>query len=239
MRNVALACVAAFAAFAGSDAGPGLGSLEAGAAAIVAGSFALALLAGVAVTALLWMARRNGLLLLQVDALETALRDHGIPIPVVSPVGPQGLPVGAAAPHFELPGLDGNPVTLDSLLKAGHPTLLVFTSPNCGPCETLMPQVAAWQRDFRDRLTVAVLADGDREDNQTKLEPQGLVNVVVQGASDIAERYAARATPSALVVSPDGRIASSLRAGGESISSLVSDLAVAGGPPELKVVEAG
>ena len=43
--------------------------------------------------------------------------------------------------------------------------LLVFADPDCGPCHALMPRVADWQRSLADRLTVAVVGRGDREDN--------------------------------------------------------------------------
>ena len=86
-----------------------------------------------------------------------------------------------------------------------------------------MPKVAAWQRELVAHLNVAVLADGDRDENQAKLQAHGLRNVLIQDESDVAGRYVARATPSALLVSADGRIASALAAGGDSISTLVAE----------------
>ena len=226
-RNLALAVVAAFVAFAGAGAQPGIWEaaeqLEAGTWAVLGGGLALALVLASGVAALLSLLRRNGLLLLRVETLEAALTEHEIPIPDAPAPEVTGLPVGSAAPEFELPSIDGDAISLASLLSGGRPALLVFTSPRCAPCEGLMPKVAAWQRELVAHLNVAVLADGDRDENQAKLQAHGLRNVLIQDESDVAGRYVARATPSALLVSADGRIASALAAGGDSISTLVAE----------------
>jgi methylamine dehydrogenase accessory protein MauD len=226
-RNLILAVVAAFVGFAGAGAQPAIWEtaeqLEAGTWAALGAGLALALVLGSGVAALLSLLRRNGLLLLRVEALEGALIEHSIPIPDAPDREGKGLPIGSAAPEFELPSIDGDVITLASLLSGGRPALLVFTSPRCAPCEGLMPKVAAWQRELVADLNVAVLADGDRDENQAKLQAHGLRNVLIQETSDVAERYVARATPSALLVSADGRIASALAAGGDSISALVAE----------------
>ena len=49
--------------------------------------------------------------------------------------------------QLELPGLDGPPLSLQQLLRAGRPLLLVFADPDCGPCIALAPRIAEWQRD--------------------------------------------------------------------------------------------
>ena len=167
-RNLALAVVAAFVAFAGAGAQPGIWEaaeqLEAGTWAVLGGGLALALVLASGVAALLSLLRRNGLLLLRVETLEAALTEHEIPIPDAPAPEVTGLPVGSAAPEFELPSIDGDAISLASLLSGGRPALLVFTSPRCAPCEGLMPKVAAWQRELVAHLNVAVLADGDRDE---------------------------------------------------------------------------
>lgn len=226
-RNLILAAVAAFVVLAGASAQPGLreatGPLDAGTWAALGGALVLAVVLGAGIAALLSLLRRNGLLLLRVEALEAALVEHDIPIPDAPAPEMNGLPVGSAAPGFELPSIDGVITSLDTLLSGGRPALLVFTSPRCAPCEGLMPKVAAWQRELGEDLTVAVLADGDREENRAKLQAHGLRNVLIQEEMDVAGRYVARATPSALLVDADGRIASALAAGGDSISALVAE----------------
>ena len=237
-RNVVLAGVAGFVAFAGADAGPGIveeiGSLDAGAAAAIASGLALVLLVAGGVAGLLSLLRQNGRLLLRIEALEAALKARGIPIPAVSAPGAEGPPVGSTAPDFELPGLDGGVVTLRSLLSAGRPALLVFTSPGCAPCDELMPQVATWQRELAAGLTVAVIGGGAHDESREKVEEHGLANVLIEEGRDVANRYGARATPSAVMVGADGRLASAVAAGGAAISALVErGDGVPSGEPEV------
>ncbi len=62
------------------------------------------------------------------------------------------------------PDSAGAEVTLDDLLAPGPPLLLIFASPQCGPCQELLPQVAEWQAEHAGRLTVAVASDGSPAD---------------------------------------------------------------------------
>ncbi|MBV9453556.1 MAG: redoxin domain-containing protein, partial [Rubrobacter sp.] len=54
---------------------------------------------------------------------------------------PPGLPVGAAAPAFSLSGLYGEKLTVESLRSSGKPVMLLFTDPNCGSCNALLPEI--------------------------------------------------------------------------------------------------
>lgn len=113
--------------------------------------------------------------------------------------GPQpqqhfGLEPGTRAPSFH---------ELERLLEPKLPLLVIFTDPNCGPCRALEPQLVQWQEELREQLTIATLssdADGGRE---------------------AAEAYETWGTPSAVLVSPDGRIASYVAQGSTAINGLV------------------
>src|SRR5438105_4537367 len=52
-----------------------------------------------------------------------------------------GLSAGTPAPSFRLPDLNGGHVALDDY--RGRRVLLVFSDPNCGPCDQLAPQLQA------------------------------------------------------------------------------------------------
>ena len=96
--------------------------------------------------------RAHGRLLLRIDALEQRLRMAGIDLPEADAYELEESPLaGEPAPAFALPALDGSTVSLDDLLAAGRPALLVFSDPGCGPCQELAPDVADWQRDVRRR----------------------------------------------------------------------------------------
>lgn len=150
-----------------------------------------------------------------------------------------GLPLGTPAPAFQLPGLDGEPVSLERLREAMKPVLLIFTDPGCGPCQTLMPLVGEWQRDLGPRLTIAVISRGDIEDNIATSTEHGVANVLLQEDREVAGAYLAYGTPSAALVSVDGRVRSALAGGVPAITALVGELSSASGAPgSIEVLQA-
>lgn len=55
-------------------------------------------------------------------------------------------------------GCRGEPT--GSLRPSGRPNLLVFTDPNCGPCQALLPEVGRWQRKLTEELTISLISQG-------------------------------------------------------------------------------
>jgi len=131
-----------------------------------------------------------------------------------------GSAVGRPAPRFALPSLDGDLVSLDLLRSTGKPLMLLFVDPGCGPCATLLPEVARWQREHGDRFTVALISRGKPKRNIKKIAPHGVRPVLLQVEDEVSERYGTVATPSAVMVDAAGRIASSVAAGAEATSRL-------------------
>jgi thiol-disulfide isomerase/thioredoxin len=134
---------------------------------------------------------------------------------------PAGLPVGAKAPEFTLQDLDGRVRTLADLLAAGKPVALMFVSPHCEPCRWLMPDVARWQTTLSDRLTIALLATGARKEIESLAEAFQLKHVLLQKGSEVFDAYRARATPSGVLVTPDGSIGSHTNSTGPILESLI------------------
>jgi len=169
--------------------------------------------------------QQNGRLLLRIEALETGgmaqpgMLDKGRPEKPAA-----GLPIGSEAPSFDLAGLDGETVTLDVLLDAGKPIVLLFTDPGCGPCNTLMPEIGRWQQEFADISTIAIVSRGAREANLVKATEHGLTRVLVQRAHEVATAYHSLPTPSAVLIRPDGTIGSGSVLGPEAIRSLIAEV---------------
>jgi peroxiredoxin len=134
---------------------------------------------------------------------------------------PAGLPVGAVAPSFSLPGAHGETITLESLCARGNPVLLIFAHPKCGPCWMMLPYVRRWQETLADRLTVAVVSSGTPESNQDVIDEQGIVDLILQEDHELMDRYRMEVTPSSVVVAPDGRIASTTVVGSRPVEPLV------------------
>ena len=166
--------------------------------------------------------RQNGRLLLRLEVVEARL---GIdPEESVAPKEaevPLGLPVGSPAPAFRLPALDGEEATLNTLLAAGNPVLLVFSSPTCGPCVDLLPELAQWQRTHADHFTLAVVNRGAVETVRAKVADHPLTNVLIQKDNEVATAYQSTGTPSAVLIAPDGKIRSPLAAGPNAVRDLV------------------
>jgi peroxiredoxin len=60
------------------------------------------------------------------------------------------------------------------------------------------------------------------EDNKTKASEHGLSNVLLQEDWEVSESYEVRGTPSAVLISPDGKVASPVAGGAEGIRGLLS-----------------
>jgi methylamine dehydrogenase accessory protein MauD len=167
--------------------------------------------------------RQNGRLLVRLEALEAKVgsgEPQPTPTPARTPV--QGLSVGTLAPKFSLPQLGGKEVTLDGLRGAGKPVLLLFTNPDCGPCEALMPQVAAWQREHASRLSIVLASDSAVEKNRAVERTHGIKNILLQKDREVSLQYESYGTPSAVLIRPDGTIGSPLAGGADAIASLIA-----------------
>jgi peroxiredoxin/uncharacterized membrane protein YphA (DoxX/SURF4 family) len=231
-RNGVLVAVAAFVVWEGTRGGGArpsalswLGDLSA--------TQLVALLLGVVVLGILlgqwWflmhLVRQNGRLLTRIEALEGFFEAGGAP---PSPNGepttqaPEGLPVGDDAPGFALRGLHGERLTLGSLRSVSKPVMLLFTDPGCGPCNALLPEVGRWQQEHQQKLTLALISRGEVEENKTKAQEHGLKYVVLQKDWEVSESYAVGGTPSAVLIAPDGKVASSVAGGAEGIRGLLS-----------------
>ncbi len=223
-RNGALAAIALLA-LVGSlvdpswSASAGLGDL--GTAQLVAMALAavsIALLVGSAVV-VLSLLRSYGRVLVRLERLEAALEGAGIALGDGDEPPAVGLEPGTAAPAFSARSPDGEAVTLDGLLSPGVPLLLVFTSHNCGACHVLLPRIAEWQREHGDRLTTAVVVD--RASDELVTEIGDLAHVLVDDDLRFSAAFGANETPSAVLIAPDGSIASWVASGSEWIERLV------------------
>jgi peroxiredoxin len=232
-RNGALAAIAGFVLWAGYEgsAGPSaiswLGALSAAQLlSLVGGVLVLSLLAG-QWWFLVHLLRQNGRLLVRLEAVEATLAEGP------SVVGPsqngthlhqeaEGLPVGSAAPEFTLSGLYGETLTLEALRSSGKTVMMLFTDPGCGPCNAMLPDVGRWQEEHANKLNLSLVSRGEVEENKTKAQEHALKNVLLQNNWEVSESYEVRGTPSAVLISADGKIASPVAGGAEGIRGLLS-----------------
>jgi hypothetical protein len=133
---------------------------------------------------------------------------------------PLGLPVGAVAPGFSLRRTHGEDVTLEALCARGRPVALIFVSPSCGSCQSVFAAAGRWQAALAGDLTVAIISDGEPAENLAIVKDSS-ADVLLQEDWEVAKAYRVPATPNALVVSPQRRIASALVSTEPAIEALI------------------
>jgi peroxiredoxin len=189
------------------------------------------------------LVRQNGRILLHLEALEGALarlgaaRPHGAGAPHAA--RPQGLPVGAEAPAFELPDLAGQRMSLGAW--PGRRMLLIFFSPHCGFCQQMVPDLAALSADGADgRPLPVVITAGDEATNRAWVTEHGVAApVLLQGETDVAARYQAYGTPTGYLIDEAGRIASGLAVGSQALLTLAGAAGAEAAAPAPELADAG
>lgn len=225
LRNGALAAIAGFIVVSGPEnvgysTTSGVGDLTAGeTAALVVAVAALALIA--AQSWFLWQVlRQNGNLLLRIEAVERTL-GLSPDLQLAHSHQPAGMPIGDPALEFSLPDHEGIEVSLETLRLRGVPVLLAFTDPDCGPCNSLLPEVARWQSEFAKEFTTMVISGGSVEANRDKAAQYGLNPILIQPDRSVSDAYGCAGTPCAVLVSADGVILSAPAGGPGAIRELV------------------
>jgi methylamine dehydrogenase accessory protein MauD len=132
-------------------------------------------------------------LVLALAAVVLALtRQLGVLHQRIAPAGAlmlnRGLTVGEPGPVLELASLDGRPLQVGVARHDGRSTLLLFVSPSCPVCKSLLPAVKSSRRDERSWMDVILASDGDAAEQREFVRAQGLEGIpyVVSAALGLA-----------------------------------------------------
>jgi thiol-disulfide isomerase/thioredoxin len=156
---------------------------------------ALWVVVGLALLIELGLLRRIGTVLEQAEA---RMRSQ--------PPGQQwGLSPGSLVPHFEARRGNGRP--LDSADLMGSPTVYLFMSRECGPCEMLAADLERKRKTLRSAPLV-IITD-DRSGSWPAVRDPA-VTIVVQDDDRVSKLFETSATPHAFAVDRDGRVVESL-----------------------------
>jgi peroxiredoxin len=138
-----------------------------------------------------------------------------------SRVNRSGLRAGALAPDFRLPRIDEGELSLADF--RGERVLLVFSDPNCGPCDELAPRLQEIHLRRPD-LQVLVVSRRDVEANQAKAARLGLTfPIVLQKQWEVSLKYAMFATPIGYLIDEQGILASDVAVGVGPILALAGE----------------
>jgi methylamine dehydrogenase accessory protein MauD len=132
-------------------------------------------------------------LVLVLTAVVLALvRQVGVLHERIAPVGAlmlnRGPAVGEPAPVLEVADLEGQAHRVGAARADGRSTLLLFVSPTCPVCKSLLPAVKSSRRDERTWLDLILASDGDSAEQREFVRSQGLDGIpyVISGALGLA-----------------------------------------------------
>jgi peroxiredoxin len=136
----------------------------------------------------------------------------------VSKIKRDGLKAGTVAPDFRLPRLDGGELALSDL--RGKLVLLVFSSPNCGPCNALAPKLEKFHRKH-PQLEMAMISKEDPEANREKVKEHELTfPVMLQKKWEVSRDYAFFGTPVGYLIDSAGVIIADAAIGVDAVLEL-------------------
>jgi methylamine dehydrogenase accessory protein MauD len=121
----------------------------------------------------------------------------------------QALKVGDAAPQMSLSTLDG--VTLQvGGVRAGRSQLILFLSPDCAICQSLLPSVRSAQGAERQWLDIVLASDGGSiEKHAAFVRDKGLGNFPYVLSEALGRSLGVAKLPFAVLIDEAGKLAAS------------------------------
>ena len=150
-----------------------------------------------------------------------------------------GLPIGAPAPDFVLPDINGRDISLENLLMQAKPILFFFISPTCNPCAALLPEIERWQAELRGKLNFVFVSSGKVKENLDKLAGDQFKQILLQKDREIALLFGAEWTPTAVLVNTNGTVASRTAVGDRAIREMLEMVKTQIDDPDVLLIANG
>jgi methylamine dehydrogenase accessory protein MauD len=126
----------------------------------------------------------------------------------IAPVGAlmlnRGLAVGEPAPALDVTDLEGANIRLGGARADGKSTLLLFVSPTCPVCKSLLPIVKSSGRQERDWLDIILASDGNADEHRNYVRSNGLGGVPYILSAPLGMTYQVSRLPFAALVDEAG-----------------------------------
>lgn len=126
----------------------------------------------------------------------------------ITPVGAlmlnKGLTVGERAPTVEVQDLAGGNLSVGAPRSDGKSTLLLFVSPTCPVCKSLLPIVKSSGKDERNWLDIILASDGNPDEQREYVRANGLGNVPYVVSAPLGMTYQVSRLPFAALLDEAG-----------------------------------
>jgi methylamine dehydrogenase accessory protein MauD len=126
----------------------------------------------------------------------------------ISPVGAlmlnRGLKVGERAPVVDVVDLDGGTFEIGAPRADGRSTLLLFVSPTCPVCKSLLPIVKSSGRQEREWLEIILASDGNPEEHRTYVRANDLAQARYIISAPLGMTYQVSRLPFAALLDESG-----------------------------------
>jgi methylamine dehydrogenase accessory protein MauD len=136
------------------------------------------------------------------------MRQIGVLHERIAPVGAlllrDGLKVGEAAPVLTVADLGGRALSVGASRDDGKSMLLMFVSPTCPVCKTLLPVLKSSRLAERDWLEIVLASDGELEEQRRFVSAQGLQQFSYVVSTPLGLAFQVNRLPFAAIVDEHG-----------------------------------
>lgn len=141
-------------------------------------------------------------------ALLAVIRQLGILHERIAPTGAlmlaKGLKVGEPAPQISVEDLDGAPRRIGPPSSGARATLLMFVSPTCPVCKSLLPVLKSSLVAERDWLDIVLASDGDLPSQREFVQAQKLGSFPYVVSTPLGVTYQVSRLPFAVLIDAEG-----------------------------------
>jgi methylamine dehydrogenase accessory protein MauD len=120
----------------------------------------------------------------------------------------QPLKLGEPVPEMSLIALDGAAVRIGGA-RGGRGQLVLFVSPDCAICESLLPAVRSAQGAERAWLDIVLASDGDAERQRQFIKDKGLGKFPYVLSEHLGRSFGVAKLPYAVLIDESGKLSAS------------------------------
>jgi methylamine dehydrogenase accessory protein MauD len=118
----------------------------------------------------------------------------------------RGLTVGEKAPVIEVVDLNGQGLKVAGERSDGLSTLILFLSPTCPVCESLLPVLQSSRKHEKSWLQIVLASDGDPATHREFVRSHGLLEFPYVVSAPLGMTYQVSRLPFAALLDPAGTL---------------------------------